>query len=1052
MKKIKKLLKKLKNNAGSSIVMVIVSVTFIAIIVGALLSAAVLSYRLKLQDLNSRDNFYYVEQALNEVYTGVGTQTVKDLQTAYEYTVENMVSYDLVKGRYVTKSQKEAQADFTKKFYQELSNNDFFKSNNMTALYNKLAAFITNDTVVLDGSRLAVDVLKNKDGEQVGKIIRNVTLRRTQEYDRTSAKGTYTQSITTDIVVGDPDFSVSFDSINDQDPNIFKYALVADMGIYIDQKTTPLTIAGNVYAASDYYNKDYNRSTWDSSYKESDKNRYFEKGNQTYTVKINNQPVKDKDDNDINISNVYTHGSVTSKSAVLGVDGKTSPASTYYNMENLLTAVPDTQKEYYDGENIKSRYSGFYVNGSQVSVIADMVVVPGMLSVMDNGSLSVYGKAGVQTTTSEVWADGIVLDGYSTVKTSTGKDGVSKTTYKGSEAIFKANLFIKDDTEINAAGSTFQLGGRYFGYGDSTDKDSRKFTGLVDKKNFQVDVEDSKGNVVTQNRGHYNSSAIIVNGEQSVLNLSNTLDIFLAGRSYIELSKNVNKVSGEINETVVDPETNEEKTVKVDDTITSTYEYHPTDQDVNDPKKQTTLRDYKTGESLSIKSNQQAYIPVTFNGIPTYVQEGDYYEGQLSDGLAGSTMFEKYFPEIVFGKKKAGSSSVKVMVPCILQQVSGKKYYYYDFETAYYKLDAGYRAQVAANNLKQSVYDEWKTKFPSPEVYAAQFIADYSAELKLHHDFLIKKSNTDSTIAKYLVDIGDYEYFDAGNIELPNDKTSPNIYSSGAITSKMGTEFSIERKDDANTIKKLLTSETGLKSFVELDGTSYSAYQLSDKLDLEYDYVKWNLGHYSKITTGEQQAYDTAEKQYISDLVKNEEFGEAALTPINKFLVISKITDSVDIKPNLSGQSSTLDTKSTDNLLDLESGYSVWVSNNDVVVTAKTGDKGKVRGIVITKGNVYFKPNGDGAVTDFEGMIIAGGKVYVNGQVKTIVANSELCRTIFRECMMSSDKDAEVLLSLFRGYELDTDNSDPTPTDAKPIKMIDYTDVVSFSNWMKNVE
>ena len=35
------------------------------------------------------------------------------------------------------------------------------------------------------------------------------------------------------------------------------------MGVEVDQPTVPLTIAGNVYAASDYYNKQYNESTWD---------------------------------------------------------------------------------------------------------------------------------------------------------------------------------------------------------------------------------------------------------------------------------------------------------------------------------------------------------------------------------------------------------------------------------------------------------------------------------------------------------------------------------------------------------------------------------------------------------------------------------------------------------------------------------------------------------------------------------------------------------------------------------------------------------------------
>ena len=108
----------------------------------------------------------------------------------------------------------------------------------------------------------------------------------------------------------------------------------------------------------------------------------------------------------------------------------------------------------------------------------------------------------------------------------------------------KANMYVKDDTEVNAAGSSFQLTGSYFGYGDSTEKDDRKFTPVVDAANFQIEVTDAAGNKKTENRGHYNSSAIIVNGEQSTLNLAQAKTLFLAGRTYIELSKDVNSVDG----------------------------------------------------------------------------------------------------------------------------------------------------------------------------------------------------------------------------------------------------------------------------------------------------------------------------------------------------------------------------------------------------------------------------------------------------------------------------------------------------------------------------
>lgn len=1053
MKKLKKLLRKLKSNAGSSIVMVVVSIAFIGIIVGALLAAAVQSYRLKLQELNAKDNFYYVEQALNEIYAGVGSQTVQDLQDAYVYTVENMVEYDLGKGRYVTKTQEEAQDIFSKKFYSKLSDNPFFKVSR-SQLAEKLSSYITNDSVVLDGSRLLVEEYK-VDGKEVGKIIRNIKLSRTQEYNRNSGNGTYTQSITTDIVIGNPDFSVLFDAINDQDPNIFKYALVADMGVYVNQKTTPLTIAGNVYAASDYYNKDYNASTWD---KDADtENRKFRNEDNVYEV-------TDSDGNTTSLSDLYTHGSVTSKKAL---DEKTSADYTYYNQESIGTsdtATVDT-KEYYDGENIKSKYSGFYVNGSQVSIVADAVVVPGTVAVMDKGSLSIYGKTGSQTSESEVWTDNIVIDGYSTVKETENKDGAVTTKYSGADAIMKANLFVKDDTEINAAGSTFQLTGSYYGYGDSTEKDDRKFTGVVNAENFQIEVTDANGDKTTENRGHYNSSAIIVNGEQSTLNLVQTKNIFLAGRTYIELSKDVNTSNGTVDEvtTTADGGTVTEKL----NTVMDTYTYHPTDYDPEMPanlrtedNKTTTIRDYKMGESISLKSNQEAYIPVTYNGIPKLAKNDNgeslgYYLAELPPALKGSDLFEKYFPSYQFDGK----------VPCVLQEISGKKYYYYDFQTAYLQTDMLYRARVMAGQMTNAEYSTWLDEFPSAQYFAAGFIQDYSAELEKHRAYVAatnKAGLTDSTIAEYLVDIGNYEDFDAGNIILPDAETNDtvSIYSSGAITTKKDTTFSIVRADDTDVLSKLLTSD-GLKDFnsgytwvgsTDANGKEVKyteAYQLSNDLEMEYEYMKWNLGHYSTDTTLDADTLknNETEMQYIKDLVADKDFGDASITPINKFIDMSLITSETKITPNITG------TDSGTNVLDLASGYSVWVSDKDVVVQARKEDKGKVRGVVITKGNVYFNNTVENGVTDFEGIIIAGGKVYVNGNVKTIASNAELCRTILRECMLNSDDNSKLLLKLFRGYEpKETTATSSDATEPKSIDMIDYTDVVSFSNWMKNVE
>lgn len=1042
--KLRKFLKKLKSNAGSSLVMVVVSVAFIGIIVGALLAAAIQSYRLKLSELNSRDNFYYVEQALNEIYAGIGTQTIQDLQDAYVYTVENMVEYDLGKGRYVTKTQDQAQQMFTKEFYHCLEKNPFFKVS-AADLSKKLASYITNDTVKLDASRVQVVDLLDGDNNKVGKIIKNITLIRTQEYDRSSANGVYTQSITTDIVVGDPDFKVLFDSLDNNDPNIFKYSLVADMGVEVDQPTVPLTIAGNVYAAADYYNKQYNESTWDASVKDADKK-----------LSTGKYEIEGDDGKKSDLAKLYTHGSVTSKNAKVE---KTSPDFSYFNKYATQTGKNEVagKNDYYDGESIKSKYSGFYVNGSQVSIMADTIIVPGTLAVMDKGSLSVYGKNGTQTAASEVWADNVVLDGYSTVKTVTDDAGKTSTEYKGADAIIKANMYVKDDTEVNAKGSNLQIAGSYFGYGDSTEKDDRKFTPVVNAENFQIEVKGTDNKTTKENRGHYNSSAIIVNGENSTLNLAQTKTLFLAGRTYIELSKDVNSVDGTIRES-------DGKTDQVVKTVKDTYTYHPKDYNPETPStertdanKTTTIRDYQMGESISIKSNQQAYIPVTSEGVPTLAKNKDgtskgYYLATLPPALKGSDLFEKYF------------SSFNGQVPCVLQEVSGKKYYYYDFKTAYNQEKLHISAEHDANNMTDKEYNTWINEFPSAQYFAAGFITDYDAELEKHRAYLKatnKKVVQDSVIAEYLVDIGDYEDFEAGNLILP-DSDDPNvsIYSSGAITAKSDTTFSIERKDDTSVITKLLTTD-GLKDMnagnkwigsVDAQGkeTQYTeAYQLSNHLEMEYDFMKWNLGHYNTSESLDPiiRANNKQEKDYVKAVVNDENLGDASITPINKFLDVSLITDTTNITPNISGSDKG------ESVLNLASGYSVWVSNNDVTVKAKKEDKGKVRGIVITKGDVYFDTTADNGVTDFEGMIIAGGKVYVAGNVKTLASSAEICRAILRECMLNGDANSKFILNLFRGYEPNEDEVPPSDaSEAKSIDKIDYTDVVSFANWMKNVE
>ncbi len=1007
MKKIKKMLKKL-NNQGSSVVMVVAALGFIGIIVGALLMAAGYTYKQKLQDLNARDNFYYVEQAMNEIYAGVGSKTAANMQEAYIYTVENMVYFDLQTGTYKNRTDEQANLMFKEKFMELLSANpDFLDS----VVADSLSKYITNSSVVLDPSRLYVERIYDADNKVVSIIIKNVTLTRTIDYNRSQANGSYTQKLSTDIVIGQPDFNVAFNSSTSGYSNLFQFATVADMGLEVNQTAgNTLTISGNVYAGADYYNKKYNESTYKDGASDGDK---------TFAGTYSGEDVS------------YDHGSVTSKKYVEG----DSPVNTYYNSYSTLNEPENPGlRDYYDGVNQRSANSGIYVNGSTVSILADIVIVPGTIAVMNSGNLSIYGKSGTATSESEVWTDNIVLDGTSRKITTQTTAGEPEINYEGATALVRANLFVKDDTEINATGATFQLKGSYYGYGDSTAKDERDFIPTVLTENFQI--ENADGTV--ENRGHYNSSAIIVNGEHSLLNLEDTNTIYLAGRSYIELSKQVAQT-----ETVESDENGRQETV-----IRQTYTYTPMSPDnlLTDAVNDTVyLRDYKTGESISIKSNQKAYIPVLYTGVPeldkrVYISTSSEpiscYKAKLHTGLRGTPLFDKYFPDIPFVSIDPSTGTRSTMIPCVMQLVSGKKYYYIDFETAYTMLES----------FNPSVVDE----YASAQYYAAAFIKDYVAVL--NGTF----SPEDENYAKYLVDIRDYEDFEAGNILLPemdNDlNVNPvNVYSSGAITSKNGTSFDMITKNSQSDIDSLLSSQsvtqTNPGANIELQGAG-TAIRFSDDLDVEYELVKWNLGHFASQTE--------PEALYIKDLLNDSAFGVGSITPINRYINMRLIQSDIgaigDLRPAKANE-----TGSEHGVLKLESGYSVWVNNgissgandNADVHVSTTDAKGIVKGIVITKGDVYF----DASVKSFEGLVVAGGKVYINNNLSTFTASPEICRAIIRECQLSSDDKCKYLLSLFKGYE-DSSIEDVTQagTDKRTIDTIEYSDVVSFDNWMKNVE
>lgn len=407
---IERLKRKLRNNDdhGSSFVLVIVATTFMCILASAILMGAMMTYKLKFYKLNSLNNFYEVETALDEMYAGVGAATNEHLYSAYTTTAELVVVYDTKAQAYTTLDNKSANELFKKLFMTGFVADTNYKS--LKNVTDTLQSFISNEYDAVDnpdGVRLDTSNMKliytdvnNKTTTQYYKnngeiktekqsgyendkvqsvTFKNVCVKRSVDLQGSTA-GTYEQSITTDIVLTEPEYNVSFDTSSVSNNTLYEYAILADMGVEVgednDNRTTDAQVKGNIYAASDYYNKDYN------------------------------------DVAETKVTNKYE-----------------SKPSTMW------------------GTKDSSAYSGIFVNGKNTSLTlnSDVVVCSGSLAAYNGAEINLSGRT---QTLSELWADNIVIG---------GKDGGSLKA--------SADAYIFDDTELNAEKASLKFTqGSYFGY------------------------------------------------------------------------------------------------------------------------------------------------------------------------------------------------------------------------------------------------------------------------------------------------------------------------------------------------------------------------------------------------------------------------------------------------------------------------------------------------------------------------------------------------------------------------------------------------------------
>lgn len=239
-------MKKKTGNQGSTLLVVIVVVSFITILGAVTLSMSAVNLQMKSTEVKAKRNFYNAEAALDELKAGLIAELSGIVEQAYTKT---MVSYS-------SESLGERDAYFKKYFLENylkhyarpdalpavisFSNGTVkYETERLEKLLDKTKE---NTRIVSHDSGVMVWNYEKKNADKQYILFKNITV----EYENQEG---FLSKITTDIKVRIPD--VNMESIGTL-PAFTEYALIADRKI--DALASDISVKGNIFAGPEGIN------------------------------------------------------------------------------------------------------------------------------------------------------------------------------------------------------------------------------------------------------------------------------------------------------------------------------------------------------------------------------------------------------------------------------------------------------------------------------------------------------------------------------------------------------------------------------------------------------------------------------------------------------------------------------------------------------------------------------------------------------------------------------------------------------------------------------
>lgn len=418
------------NNHGSTLIIVLVVIAFVSILGTVTVTSAMMNLKMKEVDKQSKKGFYTAEEAVDEIYAGIGMVCMDSLKKCYEselssLTIEEKDDY-LKTVNIIEKSNDDCNIDFRKAYMTEL----------VSRLFDK--QWMGNAEEIKDQTNDLYEVHGKNEPEKAG-------------------EETFVQKLNDYIEADNPNAVLKVDSI--------------------ESKKIQIT---------------------DSTYGGTFKN---------YSIELKNCKIiySSNKDGDGYYSEVTIDCSIGLPDVLFNfVESKSGP--TTFGEYSLIGCngimLSNHHKLTLDHTKIYAGKSNGIQIGYQSSLFSksSMAVTPGNILLGSNvvGSNTKASNTGAiynESEDSQIWCSNLEIS----------------EDVKGSELNLDGSTFVQDDLTINGDDNQANVNGNYIGWS----------------------YEENKSEMSGADR----SSAMIVNGSNSTLNLKDVTSLILGGRSYIGLKQ-----------------------------------------------------------------------------------------------------------------------------------------------------------------------------------------------------------------------------------------------------------------------------------------------------------------------------------------------------------------------------------------------------------------------------------------------------------------------------------------------------------------------------------